>query len=447
MRGAPAGGDEAISIKVMYDLIIIGAGWAGFNAAVRAKKSGLKTCLIEKAEIGGTCLNRGCIPAKTLIQSAKIYNLTKKSSEFGIENTNPSLNFIKIRERKDKIIRQLREGMEFMLKGIDSIDGEAKFLSDSDIIAANKTLKARAILIATGSYPCELNDIKFDGKKIISSGQLLELKEIPRSLLIIGAGAIGCEFAALFSCLGARVTIAEKMPQLIPAMDKDISRKLETVFKKRGVKVMTGFDSTALSLKDYDLVLLSVGRQPDVQSLEPAKAGVRIENGRITVDGYLRTSVPHIYAAGDCTQKFMLAHFAAYQGRIAAENIANQSNLKKADNYCVPNCIFTDPEIANVGLSEEDAKIKSIDINVNKFDFLGSGMAHILEETDGFIKIISNAKSSQILGASIIGPRATEIIGILALAVTSRLKISQLRNTIFAHPTISEAIGEALEQK
>ncbi|MBL7151647.1 MAG: dihydrolipoyl dehydrogenase [Candidatus Omnitrophica bacterium] len=432
----------------MYDLIIIGGGWAGFNAAIRAKKLGLKTCLIEKAQIGGTCLNRGCIPTKSLIQSAKIYNLTRKSSDFGIDNTNPpALNFSKLQQRKEKIVRQLRQGMESMLGGTEIINSEAKFLSDSDILAANKAFQAKSFLIATGSYPSQLDDIKFDGKKVISSDQVLELKEIPRSLLIIGAGAIGCEFASLFSCLGTQVTIAEKMPQLIPGIDKDIAGKLEGIFKKRGIKVMTGIDSAALNLKDYDLVLLSIGRQPVIQGMELEKAGVKIENGRIAVDDYLRTSIPHIYAAGDCTREFMLAHFAAYQGRIAAENLADPSHLKKADNDCVPNCIFTQPEIASVGLSAEAALVKSIEINVHKFDFLGSGMARLLEETEGFIKIISGAKNNQILGASLIGPRATEIIGILTLAVTARLKISQLRNTIFAHPTISEAIGEALEEK
>ncbi|MFH0762441.1 MAG: dihydrolipoyl dehydrogenase [Candidatus Omnitrophota bacterium] len=432
----------------MCDLIIIGAGWAGFNAAVRAKKLGLKACLIERSEIGGACLNRGCIPTKALIQVARIYGLTRKSADFGVDVTGSRLNLAGIQQRKDDLIRQLRRGMEFMLKGIDVIRAEAKFVSPVELSAGGRRLKAGAVIIAAGSLPSELEGIKFDGKRVVSSDQLLNFNEIPRTLLVIGGGAIGCEFASLFSSLGAQVTISEKMPQLLPGMDKDISGKLESVFKKRGIKVNTGSDCAASNLKDYDLVLLSVGRHVDIQNMEPEKAGIKIENGRSIVDDYLRTSVSHIYAAGDCTQRFMLAHFAAYQGRIAAENIAaGPSNLKKADNHCVPNCIFTGPEIAGVGLSQEEALAQSIEVNVHKFDFLGSGMAHILGEADGFIKIISHAETKQVLGASIIGPRASEVIGILTLAVTSRLNLGQLRDAIFAHPTISEAVGEALGQQ
>ncbi|MDD4899651.1 MAG: dihydrolipoyl dehydrogenase [Candidatus Omnitrophica bacterium] len=416
-----------------YDLIIIGAGWAGFNAALEAKKAGLKTALVEKGEVGGTCLNRGCIPTKSLINSAKVFQLSRCTG----------LNLYKLQERKEQIITQLRQGITFSLKGIDLLSGEAEILSSTQVKISEKTLTTKSLLIATGSKPVQIKGLEFDGKKIISSDEILNLKdEIPRSLLIVGGGVIGCEFASLFNHLGTAVTIAEKMPQLLPNEEREIAKKLENIFKKKGIKVNTAIDATTINLKDFSLVLVCVGRVPVVPNLE--KAGVILERNRIVVDEYLRTNIPNIYAAGDCTGKIMLAHYAAYQGKIAAHNIAQPNALQKADNPNVPNCIFTSPEIASVGLNEEAAKAKGIEVKVNRFDFLASGMARILEETDGFIKIISDSKTDKILGASIIGPRATELIATLTLAVSCQLTLVQIRETIFAHPTISEAIHEAI---
>lgn len=235
------------------------------------------------------------------------------------------------------------------------------------------------------------------------------------------------------------------MPQLLPGEDEEVAKKIETIFKKRGIKVNTNTDAAALNLKDYSLTLVCVGRLPETEGLGLDSLGVKLDKGKVAVNEYLQTNIANIYAAGDCTGKFCLAHFAAYQGRIAAENIAHPDNLKKADNPNIPNCIFSDPEIASVGLNEKEARHKNIDVDVNKFDFLGSGMARILDETEGFLKIVSHRKTEEILGVSIIGPRATELIAVLTLAVSSRLKISQIRNTIFAHPTLSESIYEALK--
>lgn len=429
-----------------YDLAIIGAGWAGFNAALKAKQLGLKVCLIEKEQIGGTCLNRGCIPTKTLIQSAKVYILSQKVNNFGIDIAPaPKVNYLKIQERKDKIVQQLRSGMRFMLKDIDLFQAPAQILSSEQLNVGKQIVKTKFILVATGSRPQELFSLKFDGKKIISSDDILNLKEAPKSLLIIGGGVIGCEFASLFSVLGSRVSIIEKMPQILPGQDLDIANRLNTAFKKRGIQVNTSTEAKPTELKNYDLVLLCVGRIPETGNLNLDKIGVKLEKGKIIADEYLRTNIPNIYAAGDCTAKIMLAHYASYQGRIAAENIAGIYAPKKASDASIPNCIFTEPEIASVGLSEEEARSKIGEIKIDKFDFMGSGMARILDETSGFIKIISDKKTEEILGTSIIGPRATELINILTLALSSRLKISQIRDTIFAHPTLSESIGEALK--
>jgi len=429
----------------MYDLAVIGAGWAGFNAALRARQLGLKVALIEKDRVGGTCLNRGCIPTKALIQSAKIYSLSKKSANFGIEAAAPQINFLKIQERKEKIVQQLHSGMQFRLKGIGLVSGQARIFSPQVLKVGSEIVNTKFILVATGSRPIELGELKFDGKKIISSDEILNLKEIPRSLLIIGGGVIGCEFASLFCAFGSSVSIVELMPQILPGIDKEIARKLENIFKKKGIKVSTGTDAKHVDLKDYDLVLLCIGRQPETKDLDLEKFGVKLEKGKILVDEYLKTSISNIYAAGDCTGKIMLAHFAAYQGRVAAENIAHPDKPKKAESANIPNCIFTDPEIASVGLSQEEGLSQGQDVRIDKFDFLSSGMARILDETEGFIKIISDKRTEQILGASIIGPRATELIGILTLGMQSRLKISQIRDTIFAHPTLSESISEAVK--
>lgn len=419
-----------------YDLAVIGSGWAGFNAALKAKASGLKVALIDKGPMGGTCLNRGCIPTKALLQSAKILAQIKKSKQFGVNAGTPAVNFSEVQARKEKIIQQLRQGMEFMAGGIDLIQGQAAFLSPDTLKAGPKELKAKYILIATGSRPTELSTMKFDHKKIISSDDILDLKEIPRSLLIIGGGVIGCEFATLFSALGTQVTIAEKMPQLLPAEDSQIAKKLETIFKKKGIKANTNIDAASLNLADFDYVLVCVGREPVCDSL-----GL----GKITVDDYLKTNTPNVYAAGDCTGSLMLAHYAAYQGIVAAENIIAGKSLKKADNVCVPNCIFTDPEIASVGLSEEAAKNKGIELEVKKFDFLASGMARILDEAEGFIKVIIDKQSNKIIGACLIGPRATELISIFGLAISCGLTATQVKETIFAHPTMSESIHEAIK--
>jgi len=416
-----------------YDLAIIGAGWAGFNAALKAKELGLKVCLIEKEQIGGTCLNSGCIPTKALIQSAKTYNTITKSANFGIETQSVNLNFKKIQERKDKIVQQLRSGMQFMLKGIDFINEEAEVLPNQEIKIQGKIIRAKSVLIACGSRPAELPNFKFDHKKIISSDDLLNIKEIPSTLLIIGGGIVGCEFASLFASLGTRVAIIEKMPQLLPGMDAEIAKKIENIFKKKGIMVITSGDALAANFNDYDLVLLCVGRKPNTLGVD------------LSVDDYLRTKQPNIFAAGDCTAKIMLAHYAAYQGEIAAHNIANLGKLKKADNRNIPNCIFTDPEIASIGPSEEELKSQGFDVKTYKFDFMASGMARIMEETEGFIKIISNNKTDEVLSASIIGPKATELIAILTVAVSNRLKIAQIRDTILAHPTLSEAISGALK--
>jgi len=425
----------------MYDLVIIGAGWAGFNAALRAKELGLSACLIDANELGGTCLHRGCIPTKSLISSAKLFSLTKKSLNFGVRTAGLELDWQAVLAKKDKIIATLHAGMQSRLKGIDFVQAGARITAPGEIKADGRLIKAKFILIATGSRPGKLANFEFGQNNIISSDQALVLTEVPPSILIIGGGVIGCEFAALFGALGSQVTLVEKLPVLLSDQDREVSRKIETVFKKKGVRVLTGTDPAGLTLKDYAKVLVCVGRTPQLDGLGLEELGVKFDSHRIAVDDYLQCNLDHCYAAGDCTGKLMLAHYAAYQGSLAAENMA-RGNKRRADNQLVPACIFTDPQIASVGVRENDALTYPFALKVRKFDFRASGMAHICEETEGFIKIITEAGTDRILGGSILGPQACELIAVVTLAVSCGLSASQFKEIIFAHPTLSESLSE-----
>ncbi len=427
----------------MYDLAVIGAGWAGFNAALRAKELGLKVCLIESGQVGGTCLNYGCIPTKALIACAKIFQLAKKAAGFGVELDNPRLNFIKIQERKNKIVWDLAQGMRGRLAGIDFIESSARINSPNEIKIDGRLINSKFILISTGSRCAQLPGLKFDQEKIISSDQALVLSEVPRSLLIVGGGVIGCEFANLFSILGSKVSIIEKMPHLLPGEDRDIARKIEVIFKKKGIQVTCGADIANFNLQDYSRVLVCVGRVANTAGLGLENLGVELENNRIIINDHLQSSVANIYAAGDCASKIMLAHYAAYQGRIAVENMVS-NNMHKADNKVVPACIFTEPQIAGVGLNEENALAAGLLVKVHKFDFRASAMARIIDEAEGFIKVISNQQTQEVIGASIIGPLASELIAILSMAISAHLTVSQIRAMIFAHPTLSESIHETV---
>jgi len=430
-----------------YDIVIIGAGWAGFNAALNARNLGLKVLLVEKSLLGGTCLNQGCIPTKTLIQSAKTFSLFKKAGTFGIETADFKLNFIKAQKRKNDVIRQLRQGMEYMLKGIDYSEAEARFLDSNTLEIGEKYLKPRYIILATGSKPSPLKSFEFDNKKILSSDQILNLERVPDSLLIIGGGVIGCEFASLFSVFGSNVSLVEKMPQILPGEDSDVSKKLLSIFKKKGVKVYTATDAKDLPLEGFDLILIAIGRSPNTDGLNLENSGINLDKGMVVVDDYLKSNRDNIYAAGDCTGKIMLAHFAAYQGLVSSKNIASADNRSRANNNNVPNCIFTDPEISSIGLTQDKALEKGIEHKVYKYDFLASGMARLLDETEGFLKIICDKKTETILGGTIIGAHATELISNLVIAIQAKMNITELRNTILAHPTLSESLIEALKIK
>ncbi|MDP2938840.1 MAG: dihydrolipoyl dehydrogenase [Candidatus Omnitrophota bacterium] len=429
----------------MFDLCVIGSGWAGFNAALRAAELGAKVCLIEQDKLGGVCLNYGCIPTKAMINSSRIFSHLNSLSNFGIEIKETSFNFDKIQEYKLNVVERLKSAINFQLKnkGIEFIKSKAKLIAHDEIAADDQKIKAKNIIIATGSLAAELPSLKFDGKRIVSSNEILELKSIPKTLLIVGGGAIGCEFASIFSSLGSKVTVVELLDRLLPLEDRDISQKLEMVFRKKGIKVLTKTKLEECPLEESEKILVCVGRRPNIQNLGLEELGIKTEKNRICVNNFLQTNIPNIYAAGDCVGKKMLAHVASYEAIVAAENIF--ASKKEIEYWAVPNCIFCDPEIGTVGLTEDDARNLGRDISISKFSFLSSGMAQILGETDGFIKIICDSKTYELLGAAIIGPKAAELIATLTLAIRKRLKIEDIHDTIFAHPTLSEAIFEAVK--
>lgn len=426
----------------MYDLVVIGAGWAGFSAASYAAKNGFKTAIIEKDSLGGTCLNYGCIPTKAILNTTKLFSQFKKSAKFGITVSAPSLDLARLNQRKNEVVSSLRGGLEFLIKSnkIDLLKGEAEIISQNQVKVDGQVLEAKYILIATGSRPMELPKIKFDGNTVISSTDALSLSEMPKKALIIGGGVIGCEFAEVFISFGAQVEIVELTANLLPGVDREIAKRLEVILKKRGAKISLNTDAATLSFSDYDKVLLCVGRTACSDCFKDLS--IQRDRGKIAVNEYLQTNIPNIYAAGDCIGGYLLAHVASYEGRLAVKNMA-QGNKQKTDYRAVPAGIFTNPEIACVGLSEEEARKNSSDIIVRKFDFRSLGMSYVIDEPEGFVKIISDKKEN-LLGASIIGPKATELIHVLALALHNRLTISQIHDTIFAHPTISEAIAETL---
>lgn len=411
---------------MIYDLAVIGAGWAGFNAAQRASKLGKKVCLIEDKEIGGTCLNRGCIPTKAWVAYSK-----------------QNYSFPDIQIKAGQVIERLRQGMQFVLKNqaIDYINGKAKIVSrDTVRVGEDRQIQAKYILIATGSIPRELSDLKFDGNKINSTDDILSWKQLPKNLLIIGGGVIGCEFATIFKRLGVEVTILEIESQLLPGIDLQLSKKLAQVFQKTGIKVELQKKHSEIDLNNFDKVLLSVGRKPSWEGLWEGDVSIKTEKDSIAVDREMRTNISNIFAAGDCVGGYMLAHVASYEGELAVKNMF--AKREKKDYSVIPVSIFTSPEIASVGESEEKTRRSAKEYRTATVNYMSIGMAHIFGDTQGYAKVIVEAKSGRILGASIIGLEATELVNIFSIMIKNKLTVKDLRKTIFAHPSISEIIAE-----
>lgn len=439
-----------------YDLAIIGSGPGGYVAGIYAARHKLSVSVIEKGLVGGTCLNRGCIPTKVLLNSASFISKIKGASQYGVEIEGYKINFQKMLSRKDEVVSRLRLGIETLFKAnhIDLIKGPAS-LSSPNIIKVDgaDSLSAKSIIIATGSKVAELPNIKIDEIDILSSDGILNIKELPKSILIIGGGIIGCEFASLFSSLGAKVIIVELLDRLIAAQSREASKKLELSFKKRGIEIYTSSKTESISRgpairmkisngREFEVekVLVSVGRIPDTEGLGLEGLNIKMELGRVVVDEFLRTSIGNIYAIGDCVAGPLLAHKASYDGILACDNILGKA--RKADYSKIPSCIYTDPEIASVGLSEEAAKEKISDVKIAKFPYLASGKAAVLGKTEGYIKLVGDSKGV-ILGVEIFGEEACDLIGEAVLAMAAGVNIKDLSGVVHGHPTLSEIFQEA----
>ena len=442
-----------------FDVVILGGGPGGYVAALRAAQLGAKTAVVEKDRLGGTCLVRGCIPTKALLQSSELYSLAKSGAEFGVIADKITFDWAAAQNRKTAVMDQLVKGVEGLLKagGVTLIRGAARLGGDGAVDVAGDRIAAKDIVIATGSA---IARIPLKGAEhTIDSDQVLELKEVPARLAVIGGGVVGMEFAAMFAALGSKVTVLEMLPQVLPMVDADLvsvyakhlagiggaihtNSKVAEVAKVKGalqVRFSEGGEGGAV---DADQVLLAVGRAPYTEGLGAEEAGVKLERGRVVVDAQLRTSAPGVWAIGDVIGGIMLAHIASYEGVCAVENIAGHAQ-RTPDYHAAPNCIYTDPEIAHVGLGEKEAKERGLDVKVGRFPFAASGRALTLGQSEGFAKVVADAKSGRLLGAHIIGPRATDLIAEATLAVQNGLTLEQLDMTIHAHPTLPEALMEA----
>lgn len=448
-----------------YNLLVIGGGPGGYVAALRAAQLGLTVALVEKGEVGGTCLNWGCIPTKALVAGVDLLAAAREAVALGIHIPEVHADFGAMMAHKATTVQLLVKGITALLQKskVTLLRGTASFTGPNQVrvVEENGTVTeptADHFIVATGSVPTLVPAFHFDGKTVITSDQALDLKEVPARLTIVGGGVVGCEFAGIFHELGSEVTVIELMPSLLPGMDLELSKQLGSYFKRRNIKVLVktsvqevqaGESGARVVIEggsvDADKVLISIGRRPNTAGLDIDKAGVEVnQRGRIVVNDAMRTSVPHIFAIGDVNDfPVDLAHVASAQGLIAAANAAGGDD--HFDGTAIPGCVFTRPEIASVGLTSEAAAEKGIAVKTSKFLFRVLGKAQAMNEIDGFVKLISEEGSGTLLGGHIIGPHASDLIAEVALAVRWGITADQLARTIHAHPTLPEAILEAAE--
>lgn len=453
-----------------YDVVIIGSGPGGYVAAIRAGQLGLKTAVIEKDPfLGGTCLHRGCIPTKSLLENADVYAKIQKSKEFGITVGDVTLDWSMVQKRKQGVVDGNAKGIEFYFKKykVDTITGFGRLLDAKtvEVTAEGKDprkVSAKNIILAMGSVPKDLPHIKSDGTKIINSDHILSIDRVPASMLVIGAGAVGCEFASIFSRFGTKTTIVEVMPQLLPIEDEEISKEFTRLFKKKGIDVFT--DAKVLSCEitgsgvkstvetkgkqqviETEVVLSATGRRAVTENCGLDKVKVQLDQrGFVQVDEFMRTGEKGIYAIGDIVPTPALAHCASAEGILAVEHIAGK-NPRPINYDHVPNATYSDPEVASVGLTEKKAKERGYDVKVGKFPLTANAKAKIIGEGGGLVKLVSDAKYDELLGVHIVGPKATELIGEAGVALELEATSESIAKTIHAHPTLSEAIMEAAE--
>jgi dihydrolipoamide dehydrogenase len=448
-----------------YQIAVIGGGPGGYAAAIRASQSGARAVLVEKDGVGGTCLNRGCIPTKVLTAGISILHKIKKAGDFGIEIEGVSVDYSRLMTRKDTIVLRLKQGIEYLLNKnkVELISGTATNISPGAISIDTPdrgalNIECDNIIIATGSKPTRLIELEYDGDLVITSNEAINITRVPNRLIIIGGGVIGCEFASIYSALGSKVTLLEIMPVILPQMDKEISSFMKSVLKRQGIDIKTSVNVKNIQREgkvvsaelengekiEADKLLISIGRIPNVSAIDTEKYGIALgKSGEVLVNKKMETSVKGLYAVGDVTGKMQLAHVASAQAKVAVDNIMGIE--AEMDYNAVPNCLYTYPEVGSVGITHQDAESKGIDFKIGKFPFIALGKAHAIGDTEGFVKIISESKNGRIIGMHIVCSRAADLIAEAALAINMNITVDQLIKTIHAHPTMSEAIMEAGE--
>jgi dihydrolipoamide dehydrogenase len=446
-----------------FDVIVIGGGPGGYVAAIRGAQLGARVALVERASVGGTCLNRGCIPTKALYYSARALASARRSSEFGVETGNVSFDLARAVERKDGVVKKLVSGVEQLLKGngVEVYRGDGVLDAPGRVVVRKaegaEALAGKSVIIATGSEPAMIPAFGIDGKDILTSTELLDLKRVPESLLVIGGGVMGCEFASMFSAFGSRVTVVELLPAILSTEDGLVSRAVAKRFKETGVEVLTGVtvervEATGAGVKTVlkdgrefltEKAVVSIGRGFNSSGLGLEEAGVALDRGRVTTDDRMETGVKGVYAVGDVTGRMLLAHVASAQGVVAVSNALGADSVM--DYSAVPYGIFTDPEIAGVGLREKDAREMGMDVRVGRFPYAASGKAVAMGETEGFVQVVADAGTDRVLGCSIVGAHATDLIGEAALAVRAGLRARDVASAVHAHPTLPELVMEACE--
>jgi len=454
-------------------VVVIGAGTGGYVAAIRCAQLGKKVAVVERQKaLGGTCLIWGCIPTKALLEHAHALKVIRDAREWGvtIPAGTPAIDMTQVQTRKDRVVTGLTKGIEFLFKKnkIDWIKGSARLAGKGkiEVFEGDKqTLEAKEIIVATGSAARSVSGIEIDRKRIITSDEAIGLKELPKSLVIMGSGAVGVEFASIYKRFGTDVTIIELLPRLVPIEDEAVSAELEKSFKKQGIKALTGTKVTKAvagangvdieaqtpdgrtQKLSADLLLVATGRGPVTAGLGAEEAGLTLEKGYIKVDEMYRTSVPNVSAIGDVItlgtgSHPQLAHVSSAEGIVVAERIAGQ-DVRPINYDHVPSCTYCDPEIGSVGFTEAEAKAKGYDVRTGAFPFGVLGRAKMAGESEGFVKIVADKKYDEVLGVHMIGPRSTELVAEAVLALRLECTVEELIRTIHAHPTFSEAVGEA----
>jgi dihydrolipoyl dehydrogenase len=446
-----------------YKAVVIGAGPGGYVAALRLGNEKQRVAVVENRDLGGTCLNRGCIPTKALLHSSEIAANIRQADQHGLTVGDLKVNLATMMKRKNNVVRKLKGGVQMLLKSrkADVFAGTGKLLDTNTVEVqlndgTSQTLKAENIIIATGSEPIVPGVFPQDRNKVMTSDEILELQELPQSLLIVGGGYIGCEFATVFGELGTKVIVVEMLDRLLPMGDKDISQTITKSFEKEGIEIHTGtavekmeVGGNGVTAKlsngqtiETELTLVCTGRKPLTDNLGLKQASVKTEKGFVVIDEHCRTNVPNIYAIGDVTGKLQLAHVASRQAAVAVNTILDKQDTE--DYAVVPSAVYTHPEIGSVGLTEEQAKEQGMQVRSATFSMMASGMALAYGETEGFVKLIAN-EDDEIVGAHLICPHASDLVQEIAVLMKSECTLHELDATIHGHPTFAEALAEATE--